>query len=122
MSADSVLAKARAPHDAHRLFRMMVRLTRAGMQALTVRFPDALIEEWAPILFMALVVRLVNDPSAACRDMYEQALKTLLQVRITNSPGQVQLSPQMLYCAEPVAHLVPVSQESGTYPGVCSGT
>ena len=52
------------------------------MQALTVRFPDALVEEWAPVLFMALVVRLVNDPSAACRDMYEQALKTLLQVRL----------------------------------------
>ncbi len=50
------------------------------MQALTVRFPNALIEEWAPVFFMALVVRLVNDPSAACRDMYEQALKTLLQV------------------------------------------
>ena len=45
-----------------------------------MRFPDALVEEWAPILFMALVVRLVNDPSAACRDMYEQALTTLLQV------------------------------------------
>lgn len=51
------------------------------MQALSVRFPDALIEEWAPVFFMALVVRLVNDPSAACRDMYEQALRTLLQVR-----------------------------------------
>ena len=58
------------------------------MQALSVRFPDALIEEWAPVFFMALVVRLVNDPSAACRDMNEQALKTLLQVRPRhNSPA-----------------------------------
>ena len=58
------------------------------MQALTVRFPDALVEEWAPVLFMALVVRLVNDPSAACRDMYEQALTTLLQVCLkTAAPG-----------------------------------
>ena len=96
----------------------MVRLTRAGVQALTVRFPDALIEEWAPILFMALVVRLVNDPSAACRDMYEQALKALLQVRIISSPAQLQLPPQMLYCAEPAPHLVPASQESGTQAGV----
>lgn len=91
----------------------MLRLTRADVQALTVRFPDALIEEWAPILFMALVVRLVNDPSAACRDMYEQALKALLQVLIINSPGQLQLSPQTLYRAEPAPYLVPVSQESG---------
>ena len=44
------------------------------------------------MFFMALVVRLVNDPSAACRDMYEQALKTLLQVQphqrlLIMSPG-----------------------------------
>lgn len=40
------------------------------------------MEEWAPVFFVALVARLVNDPSAACRDMYEQALTALLQVRL----------------------------------------
>ena len=33
------------------------------------------------MFFMALVARLVNDPSVACRVMHEQALKTLLQVQ-----------------------------------------
>lgn len=51
------------------------------LQALVMRFPEPLVEEWAPVFFMALVARLVNDPSVACRAMHEQALQTLLQVQ-----------------------------------------
>ena len=51
------------------------------LQALILRFPEPLVEEWVPVFFMALVARLVNDPSVACRVMHEQALKTLLQVQ-----------------------------------------
>ena len=55
------------------------------MQALTVRFPEALIEEWAPVLFVALAARLVNDSSAACRSMYISAAQALLQVELRSS-------------------------------------
>ena len=53
-----------------------------------MRFPEPLVEEWAPVFFMALVARLVNDPSVACRVMYEQALKTLLQVQLHMMSGR----------------------------------
>lgn len=55
------------------------------MQALTVRFPEVLIEEWASVLFVALAARLVNDSSAACRNMYISAAQALLQVRLCSS-------------------------------------
>ena len=45
-----------------------------------MRFPEALIEEWASVLFVALAARLVNDSSAACRNMYISAAQALLQV------------------------------------------
>ena len=54
------------------------------------------------MFFMALVARLVNDPSMACRVMHEQALKTLLQVRsrdYTSSLGQDNLHAA---CSEPM--------------------
>ena len=50
-----------------------------------MRFPEALIEEWASVLFVALAARLVNDSSADCRSMYIGAAQALLQVGLQSS-------------------------------------
>ena len=52
------------------------------------------------MFFMALVARLVNDPSVACRVMYEQALKTLLQVQFR--AFTIVSSVQCPACTQPV--------------------
>ena len=44
------------------------------------KFPDAAVEEWAPVLFLPLVTRLVNDPVAGVRTAVGHTLRALLQV------------------------------------------
>lgn len=46
------------------------------------KFPDAVVEEWAPVLFLPLVTRLVNDPVAGVRAAVGQTLRALLQARL----------------------------------------
>ena len=46
------------------------------------KFPDALLEEWAPVFFVPLVARLVNDPSPATRATVGATLAALLQARV----------------------------------------
>lgn len=50
------------------------------MQAVLAKFPDAVVEEWAPVMFLPLVTRLVNDPVANVRAAVGQTLRALLQV------------------------------------------
>jgi len=45
------------------------------------KFPDAAVEEWAPVLFLPLVARLVNDPDAGARAAVGATLRVLLQAR-----------------------------------------
>lgn len=54
---------------------------RLRAQAVLAKFPDAAVEEWAPVLFLPLVTRLVNDPVAGVRTAVGHTLRTLLQVR-----------------------------------------
>lgn len=43
------------------------------------KFPEALVSQWAEMIFLPLVARLVNDPSSKCRTMVGAALSTLLR-------------------------------------------
>ncbi|KAK9818396.1 hypothetical protein WJX72_012002 [[Myrmecia] bisecta] len=65
------------------------------LQTVIVKFPDALVDQWAEVFFLPLVTRLVNDQSNKCRASVGAAIKTLLQ-RV----GPVQLDKLAQYCVE----------------------
>lgn len=50
------------------------------LSVLVTKLPQDLLVTYAPILFMPLVSRLVNDPSADCRKEIGAALAALLKV------------------------------------------
>ena len=52
------------------------------LQALVTRLPPALLATWAPVFFLPLVTRLVNDLSVRCRKEVGSALNTLLQASL----------------------------------------
>ncbi|PRW58885.1 small subunit processome component 20-like protein [Chlorella sorokiniana] len=43
------------------------------------KFPEQLVGQWAEMVFLPLVARLVNDPSSKCRQMVGACLSTLLR-------------------------------------------
>ncbi|BDA46528.1 probable small subunit processome component 20 homolog [Coccomyxa sp. Obi] len=49
-----------------------------AMLAVIQKFPDSLLETWAPVFFVPLVARLVSDPSPKCRALVGRTLKALL--------------------------------------------
>ncbi|KAL4434124.1 hypothetical protein ABPG75_000565 [Micractinium tetrahymenae] len=54
----------------------------AALDMLTVvlqKFPEQLVSQWAEMVFLPLVTRLVNDPSSKCRTMVGAALGVLLR-------------------------------------------
>ena len=57
------------------------RLAAADMVSVLVsKLPRELLETYGPTIFLPLVHRLVNDPSARCRAEVGTALATLLKV------------------------------------------
>jgi len=65
------------------------------LQAVIQKFPDSLLEEWAPVFFVPLVARLVSDPSPKCRALVSRTLKALLLVRPKPPPDT--LSPHSFF-------------------------
>ena len=58
------------------------RLVAAStLRALVGKLPQALLTQWAPLFFMPLVLGLVNDEDAACRQLLAATVSDLLQVR-----------------------------------------
>ena len=58
------------------------RLAALGViKTLAARFPEQLLDSWAPVFFLPLVARLLNDDSPKCRAMAGEALSTILQAR-----------------------------------------
>ncbi|KAL4860053.1 Small subunit processome component 20 [Chlorella vulgaris] len=54
----------------------------AALDMLTVvltKFPEALVSQWAEMVFLPLVARLVNDPDSKCRTMVGSALTVLMR-------------------------------------------
>ena len=49
-------------------------------QAVVAKFPEQLLQEWAPVFFLPLVARLVSDASPATRSAVGATLTALLQV------------------------------------------
>lgn len=59
------------------------RLAAIDMLSVLVnKLPQELLTTYAPVLFMPLVSRLVNDPSANCRKEVGAALTSLLKVTL----------------------------------------
>ncbi|PSC76593.1 small subunit processome component 20-like protein [Micractinium conductrix] len=70
----------------------------AALDMLTVvltKFPEALVSQWAEMIFLPLVARLVNDPSSKCRAMVGAALAVLL--RRASAPRRDRL---VQYCQQ----------------------
>ncbi|KAK9845304.1 hypothetical protein WJX81_002986 [Elliptochloris bilobata] len=70
---DFLIANLAYEHDDGRLAVLDM------LQAALAKFPDAVVEEWAPMLFLPLVTRLVNDPVAGVRAAVGHTLRALLQ-------------------------------------------
>ena len=48
------------------------------LSTILLKFPEEVINNWAEMLFLPLVVRLVNDPSSKCRELCSQCIAQLL--------------------------------------------
>ncbi len=61
------------------------------MSAVITKFQDALIYEYADLLFVALVMVIANDESAKCREMSAQLIKNLY-IRLDDERKQLIFS------------------------------
>ena len=71
------------------------RLAAAStLKALIGKLPEKLLAQWVPLFYMPLVLGMMADPDASCRQMLSAALGALLQVAHRRGGGS---------CAEAVA-------------------
>ena len=73
------------------------------LRVLLGKLPEKLLTQWAPLFYMPLVLGLVNDEDAACRQLLAAAVSDLLKV----SDSQWQTNALLHACC---AH---VPQENG---------
>jgi hypothetical protein len=79
------------------------------LQSLIVKFPPAVIEQYAELFFAPLVIRLHNDDHSGCRARAAEVIKVLLRT-MSNAPPMTQLMKMTLTW---LSHTSPSLQRAG---------